>query len=110
MKLDPTKAAALERLFIEVAQQVRETLGDQNVGSFTLTAKAEGRCGSGDMKVEFFVSDSEYSSGSVKSFSIQPALEETLRRNGWEKVNQPLCLPRSSDEPQTDGDTEEEAA
>lgn len=83
----------VEAAFIKEAYRVREVMNQHNVSYFGLKFKMNGRCASGDLKFEIGITGSEYGSNEVTGSSTEVVLEEWLRRNGYEKKHQALCLP-----------------
>jgi hypothetical protein len=73
-------------------RQIRESLSRADEGSeFYFTIEASGRIQEGEVKLEFGLAESSYGT-KVKGFSIQPVVDEYLRRHGWEKVNAPKAI------------------
>lgn len=86
----------LERQFQKVTELMRNYMSGMDAGAFHLAMKSSGRTGTGDALVVMRVGVSEYGSDAVEANSIIAAMVEAMRRAGFEKTHQPLCLPRGS--------------
>lgn len=91
---------SLEKLFVEVAYSVRDRLAAANLrGYHSFKCNSSGRVQDGDLKFSFEV----YVDDTVKAAHIEPAVVETMRRAGWEALNDPVCLPApTAADPQVD--------
>ncbi len=83
---------SFERAVLEEVARVRSALQPHDLSHFCFIIEAEGRVQDGDVKVVFKLG--EYS-GSVRANSVDAMVKEYLRRNGWEQVNDGLCLPNA---------------
>ena len=70
-------------------------LHDESYMYFQITAKGRP---DGDMKIEYSLGDTEYSSGNVKGYSLRPTVEEMFRRKKWVKRNIPIVLTYAAGE------------
>lgn len=77
------------------ANRVRTTLGEMDVGSFTLTVTVSGRTLSDldECKIEYTVAGS-WNDPTVKGDSVENCLAEFARRKGWESKHAPLALAK----------------
>lgn len=95
-----SKQAMLFRDFESLARQVaavlRTALGNTDVSHMTFDLHIEGRTLSGDLELVYELSEYSYNGNTVKGNSIEPILEEFLRRRGWIERHQPLCLPAAA--------------
>lgn len=87
-----TNITQFEAAFIKEQYRVRQILADKNVGSFYFAATAEGRCSSGDVKVEFTLAENSWETA-VKGNSVEAVVTEFLRRRDYAKEYNALCLP-----------------
>lgn len=84
-----------------LAQEMRQVFNMADIAFMRLGIEVKGRV-TGDLKVEFTISAESYG-GDVTGHSIQPAMIELLRRNGWDQRHIPKCLSYDGN----DKDTEE---
>jgi hypothetical protein len=91
-QLDKTKVEILRRAFIDVAQDIRHSFMDADIGSFLVKLQASGRSFNGEAVLTCEVSTSEYGNG-VRSPDIIAAHVECMRREGFDLANQQLALP-----------------
>lgn len=93
---DIKKLYEIEAAFKIVASMVRDRLAlSDQISQFDFKMVSSGRTQDGDMKVEFVVGEGYYGSGnSVTSNCIHSAVEEVLRRKGFDETHKPLCLPK----------------
>jgi len=87
-----TNITQFEAAFIKEQYRIRKTLADHNVSNFYFSASADGRTMTGDIKIEFKLGKQSYSE-IVKGNSVDAVLDEFLRREGFEKKHDSLCLP-----------------
>lgn len=73
-----------------VAEDVRKVFNEQHVSQMNLQITVRGAV-TGDLKIEYTVNDSLYTTG-VTAFALQPAIDELFRRRGWEQRNKSLAL------------------
>jgi hypothetical protein len=85
---------SLEGAIKRAVKQVRRALRNADEGSeFHFRIYAYGRVQDGETRLEISLADSPYSSsGAVTGHSIQPVIDEYLRRHGWDKLNAPLAI------------------
>lgn len=89
-----------EQAVMEEVRRIREMLNNcDNVSQFTFTVSASGRVRDGDVEITFGCGNY---SASVTANSVDGAVYEHMRRQGWEKTNTPLCLPRVEQAVSTD--------
>lgn len=89
----------IQDAFIRAAKEIRERLGEADIGAMRFIARAQGCTLSGDLKVEYELADETHYGGvSVVGSDIAAILDEFLRRKGWTDRNRPLCLPRVENE------------
>lgn len=81
----------LHEQIVIAASQIKDRIGECNdaPGHMTFQMIVSGRV-NGDLKLEYKLG--EYG-GDVKGASLAAVLEEYLRRNGWEKRNDPVAIP-----------------
>lgn len=85
---------ALHLALTQAAHLVRETFAANDVGEFYLAIDVGGRTmtDQDECLITYRVGDGRY--GEItKGNSLDATLTETLRRNGWDKLNKPLALP-----------------
>lgn len=75
----------------EIVRAKKKLARDESMASFKITIEASGRM-DGDTRIEFSVADNDWGSSIVKSHCLNAAIDELLRRRGWEELNQPLML------------------
>jgi hypothetical protein len=93
--MDIESLKSLEAQFIRTAQAIREHIASfDTISSFSFELSANGRTQSGDLKVEFTVAPNDWSGSKVVSNSIESAVNEMLRREGFDLTHKPLCLPK----------------
>ncbi len=80
---------ALKREIKRIRQELQKC---DDLSSFNLTITASGRLHDGTVKLKFSLAPDDYGYGGVEGDSINPVLEELLRRHGWEKVHSPKAL------------------
>lgn len=80
-----------QALVAEVKRLRKMAQAYDGISSLRLDIEISGRINSGDMKVEFVMSDNEYSSG-VRGISVDATFNEMVRRKGWEVNNKPLMI------------------
>lgn len=81
-----------EQAVIEEVKRIRAMLEDcDTVSQFTFQVLASGRVRDGDVEITFGIGNY---SASVTANSVDGAVYEHMRRQGWERSNAPLCLPR----------------
>ena len=76
-----------------VVRELREQLGERDISQMNLIIDISGRTMSGDLIVEYRLSDSSYGA-TTKGGLLQNVYVEFLRRHGWEHQNNVLALPR----------------
>lgn len=76
----------------EIKRIRTELLKAEDLSSFSFTITASGRLHDGEVKLKFALAESTYGEGRVEGDSIQPVLDELLRRHGWEKIHSPKAL------------------
>jgi len=79
--------------FITATHEVRNRLGQADIGRFELAIKASGRTLSelDDVKIEYIV-EAGYDC-IVRGNDLDRCIAEVLRRKGWDETNAPLSLP-----------------
>lgn len=87
-----TNITQFEAAFIKEQYRVRKILADHDVNNFYFSISADGRTMTGDVKVEFKLGKQSYSEP-VRGNSVDAVLDEFLRREGFEKKHDSLCLP-----------------
>lgn len=80
---------ALKREIKRVRNQLKNI---DEISDFSLKIEASGRVNDGDVKLTFEVSPSSYGYQAVKGRSLRAAVEEMLRRHGWQKHNDPIAI------------------
>ena len=79
---------ALKREIKKIREQLKAC---ENVKEMHLKIIVSGRVHTGDLKLTFALSESEYSTG-VEGDSIGPVVEEHLRRHGWSAIHAPKAI------------------
>lgn len=91
----------LEELFAETAREIATLISENtDATSILFRAQAKGRV-DGDLEISFHLENAYDSKIDIEGGRLQPVVEEYMRRTGWIKRNQPLCLPNT---PQQDKD------
>ncbi len=79
-----------EKLLIEEAKSIREQLSEcETLARMDFTIAVEGRVSGGDLEVTFGLG--EYGREVVGN-SVDAVVAEYLRRHGWQRHNNPLCI------------------
>ena len=95
------RAPIIHASFVSCVSYIRSRLGEANVGGFTFTISASGRTMTdrSEVKIEYNLSDNDWSShNSVKGNSLEAVVDEMLRRHGWNSTHAPLALPGTDEE------------
>jgi hypothetical protein len=90
----------LEASLIKAVQHMRQEMCDleDSPTYFDFTINVDGRTLDGDLEIKFTFCGNSYSN-TTKGGNLMRAFEEFKRRYGWNKQNDPLCLPKvTSDE------------
>jgi hypothetical protein len=84
-----------EDALIEVVQEMREQMCDLEDPPtyFDFNITVDGRVLDGDLEIKFIFNNSGYSN-QTRSGNLHKAFDEFRRRYGWNKQNDPLCLPK----------------
>jgi hypothetical protein len=79
--------------FITATHEVRHRLGAADIGRFSFSISADGRCLTdlSEVKIEYRIS-AGYDC-SVTGNDLDRCITEVLRRWGWNETNAPLSLP-----------------
>lgn len=81
-----------EQACIAEVKRIREMLQDcDSVSSFSFAVNASGRVRDGEIELTFGVGN--YSPHVIAN-SVDGALQEYMRREGWQKRNNPICIGR----------------
>jgi len=99
-RINNFKALAVhyQQCTIELAKELREIFDSHDISTIDFSMQISGRV-RGDLKITYDIGESY--SGSVKGSRIANALEEMLRRKGWQATNDPKELsynPSSDDD------------
>src|SRR5215467_1504559 len=90
----------LHASFVAAVKEIRNRLGEANVPSFDFHIAAEGNTLSdaSEILIEYNLSAPRYCGSHVKGNDLGRVIDESLRRNGWDKTNSPKALapPRKS--------------
>lgn len=82
-----------DALIKELAIHVRERLSNvESIHSVYFSIDVSGRVHDGDLEVKFEVGSPYSEGGRVKGAQLEVVLDEYMRRFGWDKRNQPLCI------------------
>ncbi len=82
-----------EEHLVQTVKDIRTQLqGMENLSSFELVIKAEGRVHEGDVEITFKLEHGYYE-GTTTGNNIDAVVTEFMRRMGWKQLNMPLCLP-----------------
>lgn len=84
---------ALRKEVAEAARAFRQVLRDRNIGlNFSLEITVSGSVQQEDARIAFKVDYTNASGIGVTGSSMSKAVEELLRREGWQSENAPLML------------------
>ena len=82
----------LEQMVQAKALEIQEDLSHvDNIHEMCFKVKVTGPVHRGDILIEYSMSRSNYST-EVTGYDINQVVEEFKRRNGWDRVNKPLCI------------------
>jgi hypothetical protein len=95
MKMERTIYEKLEAAVINAVTEMRERVAelDDCPSYFEFEIAASGRVLDGDLEITFKFDGGSYSKA-TKGGKLEATFEEYLRRYGWAKQNEALCLPR----------------
>lgn len=71
---------------------IREALKVTDLSTFRVKIEAKGPLNSGEIKITYEISESEYGGNTVYGDNIREALSEMLRRHGWNSANAPTAI------------------
>lgn len=88
----------------EIAIYVRGRLAEvEAIHSVQFSIDVSGRAHDGDLEVKYEIGSSYSEGGVVKGARLEVVIEEYLRRFGWDKRNQPLCISFNPESVTDDG-------
>lgn len=74
--------------------EIRRRFNEQHISEFRLDIECSGRVEGGEPLIAYKISTGGYAvQNSATGARFGPALDETVRRYGWAKQNDPLALP-----------------
>ena len=85
-------SSILEDRLLSFLRSLRSQLAAADISDLRLTIDAEGRVHDGDIAITFIVGYL-YSNTRAEGGNLEAAVEEYIRRNGYQKRHAPLCLP-----------------
>jgi len=90
-----TKYAELENALVVAIKQIREDIaGLEDPPSYlNFNIEADGRVLDGDIEIKFTFDGGSYRS-TTRGGNLGNVVDEYLRRYGWNKSNDALCLPK----------------
>ena len=82
---------AITELLTPVIEDIRKELGNHNIGNFHLEIRSEGRTETGGFLLTYRLSECNYTPH-VEGNDLSYVVTEFVRRNGWQKLNEPIMI------------------
>ncbi len=77
----------------ELALHVRERLNKvESIPKIEFSIDISGRPHDGDLRIKYEIGSTYSDGGAVKGSKLEIVIDEYMRRFGWDKQNQPLCI------------------